>query len=134
MKVFRKEVKAPVIGVENGADIEEAVAEARRRWPEFVASFRARQPGDDRFIVKAPFTSEENRTEHMWIEVFALEPEYVHGHLMNEPFHCKKLKKGAQVEVAVSDVSDWLCPDAEDKLIGNFTNRVIKAAQKGEPT
>lgn len=124
--IFKKEVKAAVIQVPDGDSIEVAIAEARRRWPEFVTAFQTRAPEDTRFIVKAPFTSEDGDTEHMWLEVFGIEPEYVHGHLLNEPFHNKKLKAGSQVEVAVSDVSDWICPDAEENPMGNFTNQIVR--------
>ncbi|HEY1082708.1 MAG TPA: DUF2314 domain-containing protein, partial [Prosthecobacter sp.] len=128
LSVFREEVKAPVIGVPDGDSIEQAIAEARRRWPEFVSAFQGRQPDDKRFIVKAPFTSEDGDTEHMWLEVFGLEPEYVHGHLINEPFHNKKLKKGSQVEVPVSEISDWLCPDDQGNAKGNFTANIVSKA------
>lgn len=128
LSVFREEVKAPVIGVPDGDSIEQAIAEARRRWPEFVSAFQDRPPDDKRFIVKAPFTSEDGDTEHMWLEVFGLEPEYVHGHLMNEPFHNKKLKKGSQVEVPVSEISDWLCPDDQGNAKGNFTANIVSKA------
>lgn len=130
LSIFHEEVKAPVIGVPDGDSIEQAIAEARRRWPEFVTAFQSRQPGDTRYIVKAPFTNEEGDTEHMWIEVFGLEPEYVHGHLINDPFHNKKLKQGSQVEVAVAEISDWLCPDAQENPKGNFTGRIVANTAK----
>lgn len=132
--VFREEVKAPVIGVPDGDSIEQAIAEARRRWPEFVSAFQGRQPDDKRFIVKAPFTSEDGDNEHMWLEVFGLEPEYVHGHLINEPFHNKKLKKGSQVEVPVSEISDWLCPDDQGNAKGNFTANIVSKAASPQKT
>jgi uncharacterized protein YegJ (DUF2314 family) len=131
LAVFQEEVKAPVIPVKD-TEIGDAIAEARRRWPEFVAAFQKRQPDDDRFIVKAPFTSEDGETEHMWLQVFGLEPEYVHGHLMNEPFHCKNLKQGSQVEVPVAEISDWLCPDENDEPIGNFTHQAVRKSARGE--
>ncbi|MGV3662410.1 MAG: DUF2314 domain-containing protein [Prosthecobacter sp.] len=133
LDALREEVKAPVIGVPDGETIEKAIAEARRRWPEFVAAFKQREPGDERFIVKAPFVGEDGKTEHMWLEVFGLEPEYVHGHLANHPIHTKKLKQGSQVEVPVAEVSDWVCPDAEGNAIGNFTHQAIEAASRPKP-
>jgi hypothetical protein len=75
LDALREEVKAPVFGVPDGDLIENAIAEARRRWPEFVTTFKNRQPGDERFIVKAPFVGEDGQTEHMWLQVFGLEPE-----------------------------------------------------------
>lgn len=128
--VFRQEVKAPVIGVPDGEDIETAMAKAREQWPDFVAAFHSRQPDDIRYAVKAPFLAENGQTEHMWLQVFALEPEYAHGHLMSEPFHCRKLKKGAQVEVPVGEISDWLCPGKDGRPMGNFTDPVVRRSQR----
>ncbi|WP_395751301.1 DUF2314 domain-containing protein [Prosthecobacter sp.] len=130
LDALREEVKAPVIGVPDGDAIANAIAEARRRWPEFAAVFKDRQPDDERFIVKAPFTGENGRVEHMWLQVFGLEPEYIHGNLINHPMHSTKLKMGSQVEVAVADVSDWVCPDAEGNPLGNFTQQAIAQAAK----
>ena len=130
LDALQEEVKAPVIGVPDGDAIAQAIAEARRRWPEFVSAFKNRQPDDERFIVKAPFTGEDDQVEHMWLQVFGLEPEYVHGHLVNEPMHTTRLKKGSQVEVPVAEISDWVCPDAEDKPVGNFTGKAIQDAAK----
>ncbi len=130
LDALREEIKAPVFGVPDGDAIELAISEARSQWHEFVTVFKNRKPDDDRFIVKAPFTGDEGRVEHMWLKVFGLEPEYIHGHLLNDPMHTTKLKKGSQVEVAVAELSDWVCPDAEDKPLGNFTHLALqKAAQ-----
>lgn len=127
---MQEEIKAPVIGVPDGDVIENAIAEARRRWPEFVAIFKKREPDDERFIVKAPFIGEDGQVEHMWLQVFGLEPEYVHGHLVNHPMHTKKLQRASQVEVAVAELSDWVCPDAEGNPLGNFTQQAISQAAK----
>src|SRR5262245_44873307 len=45
-------------------EMDEAMAEARRRWPEFVAAFAKRRPLQG-FAVKVPFRENE-QTEHMW--------------------------------------------------------------------
>lgn len=128
LRAFKEEVKAPVIGVKSSATMEEAIAEAQRRWPEFVAAFKERDPEDPRFIVKAAFTTGED-TEHMWMEVIGIEPEYVHGHLVNEPIHHPTLKRGSQVEVPVADISDWVFAKG-DEPVGNFTGHLVNAAAK----
>lgn len=131
LEALLTEVKAPVFGVPDSEWIEAAVTEARRRWPEFVSAFQKREPGDERFLVKAPFTGENGEVEHMWLQVFGLETEYVHGHLLNEPIHTARLKQGSQVEVPVSDVSDWLHPDSEGRPVGNFTQEAVGRAARG---
>ena len=132
LDALQEEVKAPVFGVPDGDKIEQAIAEARRRWPEFVARFQQRDPEDERYLVKAPFLGEDGQTEHMWLQVFGLEPDYIHGHLMNHPMHTTKLKQGSQVEVPVAELSDWVCPDAEGNPMGNFTFRVVKEAAQAK--
>lgn len=130
LDALREEVKAPVFGVPSDEAIANAIVEARRRWPEFATAFKNRAPDDERFIVKPAFVGEDGQTEHMWLQVFGLEPEYVHGHLVNHHMHTSKLKQGSQVEVPVAEISDWVCPDAEGNALGNFTHEAVKAAAK----
>lgn len=130
LDAMKREVKAPVYGVPDGDAIEDAIQQARERWPEFVAAFKIREPGDERYLVKARFVGEDDEAEHMWVQVIGLEPEYVHGHLCNDPMHTKKLKQGSQVELPVADVSDWVCPDAEGNPLGNFTHQAVMNAAK----
>jgi uncharacterized protein YegJ (DUF2314 family) len=130
LNVFKEEVKAPIIGVKGDSGVEEATAEARRRWPEFAEAFQRRDKEGAPFIVKAPFTT-GSETEHMWLEVFALEPEYVHGHLANDPFYHPTLKKGSQVEVPVNEISDWVFAE-NNEAVGNFTGRIVNQARRAE--
>jgi uncharacterized protein YegJ (DUF2314 family) len=129
LSVFKEQVKAGVISVGNNVTMEDAVAEARRRWPEFVAAFKTKDPDDPRFVVKAAFTTGD-RTEHMWMEVTGIEPEHVRGILVNEPMHHPALKQGSQVEVPVTDVSDWVFANIDDETVGNFTGHLVKTAAK----
>lgn len=132
LSVFREEVKAPVIGVPKSESLDHAIAEARRRWPEFSDAFKNRKDPEEPFLVKAAFKHEDD-TEHMWLTVYGLEPEYVHGHLVNEPFHNPQLKNGMLVEVPVSDVSDWVCMLPDGSPLGNFTGEAVnKARHPGE--
>ena len=128
---FREEVKAPIINLQHDQSLEACIAEARRRWPEFVSAYKAKAASEVPFIVKAAFTHEGN-TEHMWITVYGIEPEYVHGHLVNEPFHHPHLKKGALVEVPVTDVSDWIFMAPDGSPVGNFTGAAVNEAQRGK--
>lgn len=132
LKAFDEEVMAPIIGVKDDSGIEDAMAEARQRWPEFVEAFGRRSKEGPPFIVKAKFTTEDE-TEHMWLEVFGLEPEYVHGHLINDPFYNKELKKGSQVEVPVSEVSDWVFAE-NGRPVGNFTAQAVYRSSRSQDT
>ncbi len=101
-----------------------AVAEARQRWPEFVAAFQARQP-DGNYAAKVPITRGGN-TEFIWIEVIGLEPQYVHGKLANDPIDLGGLKLGDQVEAPIAELNDWTYRHREsDEPAGLFTVRVL---------
>ncbi len=101
-----------------------AVAEARRRWPEFVAAFKEKKEGAN-YAVKAPVTRDGN-TEFIWLEVIGLEPEYAHGTLANDPVALGDLKLGDQVEVPIAELNDWtFLHTPEDEPTGLFTVKVL---------
>lgn len=128
-EVFKSDL-LPVVSVsDDDPRMIAAVAEARRRWPEFVAAFKVRQPGGV-FSVKAPVTREDNR-EFIWLDVIGLEPEYIHGNLANDPVDLGGLKLGDQVEVPLSDLNDWAyAPREGDEPVGLFTVKVLTDAYK----
>lgn len=122
--------QAPVVRIANDDPrMAAAVAEARERWPEFVAAFKARQPGGN-YAVKVPITRDDN-TEFIWLEVIGLEPEYVHGRLANDPVNLGNLELGDQVEAPIAELNDWTyCHQDDDEPAGLFTVRVVADAYK----
>lgn len=101
-----------------------AVAEAHRRWPEFVAAFEA---ASDRemFIAKGPF-GDGTHTEWMWINVTGIEPSRISGILLNEPYKLRNVKEGDAVHIALEDLNDWLCPGPDGEPIGAFTEAIVR--------
>lgn len=70
---------------ETDPEMNAAIAEARRRWLEFVAAFAARKEGDS-FLAKYPFTTTEGPLEHIWLVVTEITPDQqVIGNINNEP-------------------------------------------------
>jgi uncharacterized protein YegJ (DUF2314 family) len=129
LSLFENFAQAPVIPVrDDSPDMAAAVAEARRRWPEFVAAFQA-AADKDRFSIKAPVT-EAGRTEFIWIEVKAITADQVHGLLANDPVALGDLKLGSFVSVAIADLNDWVCPDPADpeRPLGLFTVKAVQQA------
>ncbi len=120
----------PVVRIsEDDPRMKAAVEEAKRRWPEFVAAFKARQSGGN-YAVKAAITRGEN-TEFIWLEVIGLEPEHIHGKLANDPVDLGGLKLGDQVEAPLSDLNDWVYSHKEgEEPIGLFTVKVVADAWK----
>jgi uncharacterized protein YegJ (DUF2314 family) len=129
LSAFTEPAQVPVIQVESDSPaMVAAVEEARRRWPEFVAAFRAASK-PDRFSVKAPVTEGEN-TEFIWIEVKAIADGRIHGFLANEPVALGDLKLGAFVSVAEAELNDWVFPDPADatRPLGLFTVKAVTDA------
>ena len=128
LEVFQQITQLPVIQIaDDDPELEAAVAEARRRWPEFVAAFNTRQP-DHHFAVKAPVTRKDN-TEFIWLTVDRLDDTTIHGRLDNDPVNLGQLKHGDSVSVPVSDLNDWVYARGED-INGMFTSKILLKKQK----
>lgn len=126
LEIFENPTHSPVLNISgDDPDLQKAVAEARRRWPEFIAAFAQRQPGNDApYIVKAPFGDEGN-SEFMWIEVTGIEGDTISGRLANQPHKILDLHEGQNVQVAADEIVDWVCADAAGKPLGGWTQAVL---------
>ncbi|HOF87107.1 MAG TPA: DUF2314 domain-containing protein [Armatimonadota bacterium] len=100
-----------------------AIAEARRRWPEFVAAFTARAAETQGFHVKAAFTHGD-ATEHIWVEVDAIDGETITGSVGNDPENIPGLQYHDRVTVTVERISDWLYFNGQE-MVGGFTVKVL---------
>jgi uncharacterized protein YegJ (DUF2314 family) len=119
----------PVLAVDrNDPRFQAAVAEARRRWPEFVAAFARREP-ETPFLIKAPFSDGDNR-ESMWLTVERIHEGTVTGRLQNEPVNVRGLERGQQVTVKLDIVEDWVYPEG-GQLLGGFTQKAIQKIHGG---
>lgn len=103
-----------------------AVAEARRRWPEFVAAFHKRTDRQT-FIIKAPFT-ENDQTEFMWVVVDGIGDQIVSGYLANAPVNLRGYAEGDYVQVRLSDLNDWAYGQ-DGPEVGGFTMKVLADRQ-----
>jgi uncharacterized protein YegJ (DUF2314 family) len=133
LALFKEPTFAPVINASDDDEkMQAAIHEARRRWPEFVGYFNARDPGSERpFIVKAPFTCGEH-TEHMWMLVTGIDGDRIHGTLANQPHHLVDYHEGQTVAVAAEELTDWLCADGDDKPLGGWSQKVLTANRSGK--
>lgn len=121
--LFRRERGAPTITVDNkDPALAAARNEARKRWPEFVKAFRARE--GENFMIKAPISSGEV-TEHIWITVVYEEDNRIGGRLANEPYDLAGLKLGSPVEVSLDEIDDWEYT-IEGKAHGYFTKAAVE--------
>jgi uncharacterized protein YegJ (DUF2314 family) len=123
----------PVVPIEGtDAALEKAVAEARRRWPEFVQAFETRKKGQ-KFSVKAPFTDGKN-TEWMWVIVSEIRGDTVAGELGNKPVSVKGLHEGARVEVLAPRIGDWIYGDGKHGVGGFSIKVLVKSMKKSSPS
>jgi uncharacterized protein YegJ (DUF2314 family) len=116
---------APIATIDGESEeMKAAVAEAHRRWPEFVAAFEGRDDEDDApFLVKAPF-SHHDFTEFMWVKVTGIENNVIYGRLGNEPANIPRLHEGDRVRVKEAEVNDWMYV-SQGKHVGGFTLKVL---------
>lgn len=125
-EVFEEPTLVPVIQVpDDDPRMQAAVAEARQRWPEFVAAFNAQDA--ENFSVKAPVSAGGN-TEFIWVQVEAIHGDQVSGTLGNEPVDLGDLREGSRVTVAADEVSDWAFLRGEEHT-GLFSLKAIQAIQ-----
>ena len=120
--------------VQLGADdpgLVAAAAEAKRRWPEFVAAFTEGRPGR-KCAVKYAAPIKGGGNEQIWIMVTALGSGTVSGTLGNAPVADIGLKLGDAVTIQTSDVKDWLFTDGQS-MTGGFSVATLRnAADKQE--
>jgi len=100
-----------------------AAAEARRRWPEFVAAFADRYKGQG-FGVKKMFI-DGDLVEHMWVNVTTIAGTQIQGWLSNEPRIIKSLKLRDAVTLTHNEVEDWIFTNGTEN-VGGFQARVLR--------
>jgi uncharacterized protein YegJ (DUF2314 family) len=124
LAIFEQPTHAPVVEVSSDDPrMLAAVAEARRRWPEFVAAFQKCADPAKPFVIKARFTDGAH-TEFMWVSVRKIEPDRIYGRLENAPAELRNVREGDEVVVPLSDLNDWLC-EVDGKATGGFTMKAI---------
>ncbi|MFN6943789.1 MAG: DUF2314 domain-containing protein [Cytophagaceae bacterium] len=104
-----------------------AKKQASETLDSFISSFSSLK-GDSSyfFSVKKEFGDDNERSEHMWVEVFDVNEEGFIGLLGNEPGIINTFKFGDTVRVKKDEVEDWMIYDqAKDTILGAFTVRVL---------
>jgi uncharacterized protein YegJ (DUF2314 family) len=97
-----------------------ARAELELLRPRFAAGI----PAGERLDVKAAFDADDGETEWMWLEVTRWDGERIAGVLMNQPFGIRALRAGADVEIDLADVVDYLHIRADGTEAGGETDKL----------
>jgi uncharacterized protein YegJ (DUF2314 family) len=98
-----------------------AIAEARKRLPEFDKYLASAKVGD-RFAICGKFESEVG-PEYLWVHDVIRTPDGYMGLLDQVPI-AVKIKKGDLVPVDRADVVDWMVR-RDERVEGGFTNEVL---------
>jgi uncharacterized protein YegJ (DUF2314 family) len=104
-----------------------AIAKAKSNWPQFVEAFETKS--GTLHSIKAPISHSGN-TEHIWIEVTALEGGVVYGKLANDTGNLGSLRLGSKVRVPLEDIQDWCYLTSNGTLEGCFTKSAVEAAAR----
>lgn len=104
------------------AEMTAAITRARARLPEFWRELEASSAGEV-FSVKVPVRDAAG-TEFFWLADLTRANGRVSGRLDNRPNIVTTVKEGQRLEVAESEVVDWLYLRG-GKMYGNFTVRPL---------
>ena len=111
----------------NTIDLLEETAEARHRFPEFVAAFRKSSDPSD-FIVKVPLSEPDTgHVEHMWIQPVTIEGTQVTGTLLSQPLFNRTFNKGDLISLDSENLTDWACL-IDGQPLGAFTEAKVREA------
>lgn len=102
------------------AEMNRAIAAARKTLPDFVALYRAGK--GERHSVKVAIPHDEGR-EHIWMRLTGMDGETFVGTISNRPVHIDGLGVGDRYRAGPDMISDWLY-HADGRMHGSYTTRV----------
>ena len=121
---MREAEQPPVFGIaDDDPEMLAAVAEARKRWPEFLAAWKKRG-AREAFHVKFAADDGEH-VEHLWLTVESLDDERVSGRIGNAPVALKGFELNSEHALPVGEVEDWIHANAEG-MSGGFSVAVLQ--------
>ena len=114
-----------VYGVKNeDKEMNAAIAEAIRTWPEFEKVMQAGDTSLQQFTVKMRFSYEGDNGEHMWLNDLHYKEGQLMGVLNSDPMYVESVKWGDTLKIQKDSVSDWMYIK-NGKLIGGYTIRAL---------
>src|SRR5262245_49277313 len=84
-----------------------AIEKAKSSSGDFLAAFRAQQPGTSEFYVKKPYRTPSGGVEHMWIAVSSEQNGELKGRIANDAEDTREVTMGQPVSLKISEISDW---------------------------
>ncbi|MCB9235316.1 MAG: DUF2314 domain-containing protein [Bacteroidia bacterium] len=99
-------------------------------WRELSWEYRRITPAHDFAFVKYPFAQkmegrDEPVVEHIWVNQIDFNGEWIRGILVSQPNQLTNVKKGEQVKISPSEISDWTFSIA-GRTYGGFTTYAMR--------
>ena len=101
----------------------QAVKQARKTVPTFIAALRHPRSTQGKFEVKKPFVK-DGAVEHMWLSDVTFSGGRFHGMVDNHPRKTPGVKMGDRVSVNPNEITDWAFVD-KGTLVGGYTIRLL---------
>lgn len=108
----------------------EASDRAQKKLPELKKLFNKGLGVNSSLLLKAPFKTDDEENEWMWIEVTKWKGNTIEGILQNEPVYVSNLKSGAKVKAKQKDIFDYILYKSDGTTEGNETGKLIMKYQK----
>lgn len=111
----------------NTDDIEmnEAIKNAQDTLPLFIEALQKPSSSQTDFLIKVKFPYGDGNGEHIWVGELTYVEEMFQGIVVNEPIYVTQIRFGDEVNVKISDISDWMIFD-DNKMLGGFTMHVLR--------
>src|SRR3954451_8182287 len=106
-----------------------AKVEAQKHWPEFVESFRKKQPGLSHDVVIS-FRAQDGSYEGDWVSVTGIEGENLTGKVASSPGDIEYVY-GDEITVNRARVDDWIVSRGNKVELGYFSHDAIMGAYEG---
>lgn len=114
-----------VIYVENDdPEMQAAISKARETVDEFIAALDDPQASGTGFSVKL-LVEDGEHGEHMWVLPVRYEEGRFYGRVNNNPDRVTTVKIGDEVDVAASEITDWMYVE-DGKLHGGYSIRLLR--------
>jgi uncharacterized protein YegJ (DUF2314 family) len=106
-------------------ELEAVAKKARARLSELRSRLTKGIHPPEVLLVKAGFRTDDKNLEYMWMEVSSWDQDRMRGTLANEPFNVSRLRRGSPVDVAETEVQDYLYVGPDGKREGGESSTIL---------
>lgn len=111
-------------------EINRASAKAKEKLLGHKKSFQEDLPVGSHLLIKAPFATDDDGIEWMWVQAITWKDDgIIIGLLQNEPRQISGLKAGAECKVKETEIFDYILSKPDGTHEGNETGELIEKLQ-----